>query len=69
MLNAMVSVPGLVLASMIACRSDPAPLSVVLVTVKVAPRAGGVEKHDGYRRDECDPDQTPPSRRVQSSDV
>ena len=32
----MVSVPGAALASVMACRSDPAPASLVLVTVKVA---------------------------------
>src|SRR5437868_8947997 len=34
MLKVMSSSAGLVLASMIACRSDPAPLSAVLVTTK-----------------------------------
>src|SRR5262245_14177709 len=35
MLNAMVSKPALALASRIACRSEPAPLSAVVETVKV----------------------------------
>jgi len=34
----MVSVPGLLLASKIACLNEPAPESLVLVTVKVAAR-------------------------------
>jgi hypothetical protein len=33
MLKAMVSVPGLPLALMIACASEPAPLLAVVVTV------------------------------------
>ncbi len=37
MLKAIVSSPGLALASRIACRSDPAPESLVLVTVNVLP--------------------------------
>src|SRR5216117_2826843 len=36
MLNVIVSAPGFALASRIACRSEPAPLSLVLVTVNVA---------------------------------
>src|SRR5262245_59699518 len=36
MLNVIVSAPGAASASMIACRSDPAPESVVVVTMKVA---------------------------------
>src|SRR5438270_12815844 len=36
MLNVMVSKPALAFASVIAWRSDPAPESAVLVTVKVA---------------------------------
>src|SRR5262245_46104107 len=39
MLKAIVSVPPLALASVIAWRSDPAPLSVVLVTVYVVAEA------------------------------
>jgi hypothetical protein len=35
MLKAMVSKPELALASRIACRSDPAPASLVLVTVRI----------------------------------
>src|SRR5437016_1179065 len=35
MLKAIVSVPGFALASRIACRNEPAPLSLALVTVKV----------------------------------
>ena len=31
--NAIVSAPGLALASVIACRKDPAPASAVVVTV------------------------------------
>src|SRR5438094_2898555 len=37
MLNAIVSVPGLALASRIACLKEPLPLSFVLVTVNVCP--------------------------------
>ena len=37
MLKAIVSAPAFALASRIAWRSDPAPESLVLVTVKVAP--------------------------------
>ena len=33
----MVSTPGLLLASRIACRREPAPLSLLFVTVSVAP--------------------------------
>ena len=40
MLNRIVSVPGLALASMIACRKELMPPSSVLVTVKVAPTDG-----------------------------
>src|SRR6266496_4760881 len=36
-LNAIVSVPAFALASRIACLKEPAPLSFVLVTVKVCP--------------------------------
>src|SRR5215467_9129219 len=39
MLKWIVSVPTLALASVIACRSDPAPLSAVLVTVYVVAEA------------------------------
>jgi hypothetical protein len=35
----IVSAPEEAFASMIACRRDPAPLSAVLVTLKVAPDA------------------------------
>jgi hypothetical protein len=35
MLKAIVSAPGLLLASKIAWRKEPAPLSAVFVTVKV----------------------------------
>ena len=35
MLKSIVSAPGLALASVIACRSEPAPLSLMLVTVYV----------------------------------
>jgi hypothetical protein len=34
--NLMVSVPAALLALVIACRSDPAPLSLVLLTIKSA---------------------------------
>ena len=37
--NTMMSAPGFALASRIAWRSDPAPLSAVLVTVSVAAAA------------------------------
>src|SRR5918995_4654216 len=37
--TSMVSAPGLALASSMACRSEPAPESLVLVTVKVAAQA------------------------------
>ena len=49
MLKAIVSAPGLALASRIACRSDPAPESLVLVTVKVARSQGRSreEKQEG----------------------
>ncbi len=40
MLNLIVSAPALLLASVIACRSEPAPESLVLVTVKSAACAG-----------------------------
>jgi hypothetical protein len=40
MLNVIVSAPVLALASNIACRSEPAPLSSVLMTVKVEAWAG-----------------------------
>src|SRR6476659_3955031 len=36
-LNAIVSSPAFALASVIACRSEPAPVSAVVVTVNVAP--------------------------------
>src|SRR6266576_2234410 len=36
--NSIVSAPLVTFASRIACRRDPAPLSLVVVTVKVAPR-------------------------------
>ena len=39
-LKLIVSLPGVVLALSIACRSDPVPLSLRLVTVKVAAPAG-----------------------------
>src|SRR5262245_64974335 len=35
--KAIMSAPGLLLASIIACRNEPEPESVVFVTVKVAP--------------------------------
>ena len=37
MLNWMDFVPGTVTASRIACRKEPAPESLVVVTVKIAP--------------------------------
>ena len=49
-LNAIVSEPALLLACVIASRSDPAPESVVLVTVKVGGGAcgpKGKEQGDG----------------------
>src|SRR5437867_8257077 len=61
--NSIVSVPLVAFASRIACRRDPAPLSLVVVTVKVAPRTvcdkktklastaitrGSVKPHDGF---------------------
>src|SRR5437867_6167022 len=39
MLNLMVSGPMVLLASLIAWRSDPGPRSAVVVTVKTAPKA------------------------------
>jgi hypothetical protein len=39
MLKVIVSRPGLAFASVMAWRSDPGPLSLVFVTVKVAARA------------------------------
>ncbi len=44
MLNAITSNPALLLASVMACAKDPALLLLVLVTVKVAVKAGKVEK-------------------------
>src|SRR2546422_742825 len=38
-LNAIVSAPGFALASRITCASEPAPVPLVLVTVKVVPAA------------------------------
>ena len=40
----MVSLPGLLLAATIACRSDPGPESLVVVTVKLAPRPANSAK-------------------------
>src|SRR5438105_11161107 len=48
--NAIVSALAFALASRIAWRSDPTPLSAVLVTVKVAARAPQVEKVKTHRR-------------------
>ena len=43
-LNVIVSrTPALALESRIACRSDPAPLSAVVVTVRVAATAPGIK--------------------------
>src|SRR5438094_969826 len=39
MANWIVSTPSVALASVIACRNEPAPVSLVVVTVKVAARA------------------------------
>ncbi len=39
MLNSMVSAPTLPLASVIACRSEPGPVSAVVVTVYVVAEA------------------------------
>src|SRR5215468_3678732 len=39
MLNAIMSAPGFALASRIACRREPGPLSLVLVTGNVIPAA------------------------------
>ena len=44
MLNAIVSSPGFALASRMAWRSDPAPVSFVFDTVKVAARSGSPMK-------------------------
>ena len=41
MLKAIVSEPGLALASRIACLREPGPLSLVLVTANVAAAASG----------------------------
>jgi hypothetical protein len=44
MLNSIVSVPAFAFASRIACRSEPAPLSAVVVTVNVAAGRAGASK-------------------------
>jgi len=57
-LKTMSSAPGLALALRIACLSEPAPLSLVLVTVKVAAKIGKAAasgrlhsvRHGGTRR-------------------
>src|SRR5436190_20229548 len=41
MANWIVSTPSVALASVIACRNEPAPVSLVVVTVKVAAWAAG----------------------------
>src|ERR1700730_8973045 len=49
MLKLMTSVPGLALASRIACLSEPMPVSLALLTIKVIPVAGSVgEDSWGY---------------------
>lgn len=45
-LKETVSVPAVALASNMACRSEPAPLSLVLTTVKVAASAGDAASND-----------------------
>ena len=45
-LKETVSVPAVALASNMACRSEPAPLSLVLTTVNVAARAGEAASND-----------------------
>ena len=62
MLNAIVSAPGLALASRIAWRSEPAPASAVDVTVYVAARAATDGQPGGDRGAEALHTFLPPSR-------
>jgi hypothetical protein len=49
MLKLITSAPAAVFASMIACLSEPAALSFVLMTVRVAPSTGAVSRRNSVR--------------------
>src|ERR1051325_3516957 len=64
MLKAMVSVPVAALASRIACRREPGPLSFVLMTVKVV-----AAKADGSQLEWRPGNRSQPVKAIKASDT